>query len=124
MTVVSIDANLKYLAISYTWGPQILKTIDITSVDYQGNNTFEVTASLEEALRYLRQNNTSVCAWADALCINQADEIEKTEQVRLMRDIYRQCASVLYGSVQLLTEATMLWKHSIELARRPSMLEY
>lgn len=27
--------------------------------------------------------------WADAICINQNDEMEKTEQVRMMRDIYK-----------------------------------
>jgi hypothetical protein len=42
------------------WGPQISKAIEIASIDRQRENTVEVTANLEEALRYLRQENTAV----------------------------------------------------------------
>lgn len=95
LEVVSLNDNPKYFALSYTWGPQIFKTIQITSIDGHCENSFEVTANLEEALRNLRQENNPVYIWADAICINQSDEIEKAEQVGMMRDIYEKSISAL-----------------------------
>jgi hypothetical protein len=96
LTKVSLNDKPKYLALSYTWGAKIFKKIEISSVDRQRKDTVEVTANLEEALRYLRQESNPVCIWIDALCINQGpDAPEKTEQVGLMQHIYGQCTSAV-----------------------------
>jgi hypothetical protein len=96
LTKVSLNDNPRYLALSYTWGAKIFKKIVISSVDRQRKDTVEVTANLEEALRYLRQESNPVCIWIDALCINQGpDAPEKTEQVGLMQHIYGQCTSAV-----------------------------
>jgi hypothetical protein len=93
---VSLNDKLKYLALSYTQGAKIFKKIEITSVDCQRKDTVKATANLEEALRYLRQESNLVCIWINALCISQGPEDPgKTEQVRLMRDIYGQCTSTV-----------------------------
>jgi hypothetical protein len=43
----------------------------------------------------IRREGEPVIIWADALCINQSDDGEKTSQVGLMRDIYRDAKEVI-----------------------------
>jgi hypothetical protein len=96
LETVSLDDNPMYLALSYTWGdPSICKTIQIESVDGKSRKTFEVTVNLEQALRYFRQENHPVRLWADAICIDQTNDTEKTEQVQQMRDIYGKSTSAI-----------------------------
>ena len=47
-----------------------------------------VTTNLVNALRRLRQEEAPRPIWADAICINQADLRERSEQVQKMRLIY------------------------------------
>jgi predicted AAA+ superfamily ATPase len=51
--------------------------------------------SLESALRQFRQRNEVVVLWVDAICINQFDNEERTQQVALMGDIYSQSKEVV-----------------------------
>jgi len=48
-----------------------------------------VTSNLESALRHLRKMGLIMDPWVDALCINQSDIPEKSVQVQLMSQIYR-----------------------------------
>jgi len=96
LEVVSLHNSPDYLALSYMWGdPTILKSIQVKSVNNKSKKTFEVTVNLDLALRHIRQERNPVCIWADAICINQTDEIEKTGQVKLMREIYEKSTSAL-----------------------------
>lgn len=54
----------------------------------------QITSNLYEALRVLQERDRDVLCWADALAINQKDQAEVTEQVKLMREIYRAAACV------------------------------
>jgi hypothetical protein len=54
-----------------------------------------VTMNLEAALRHLRLQDKPLTLWIDALCIDQSDEIEKSEQLEQMRQIYVQALSVI-----------------------------
>lgn len=51
-----------------------------------------MTTSLLFAVRYLhpplRGNSISVSLWVDAVCIDQGNRGERSQQVSLMRDIY------------------------------------
>lgn len=79
----------QYECVSYVWGnPELAKsaTIDQKSVIIQKN--------LCDALRYIRSKTKTVIVWADAICINQSDVHEKSYQVALMAEIYRQCSKV------------------------------
>ena len=49
---------------------------------------YHITKNLECALRYLRHKESPRVLWVDAVCINQNDEDEKSEQVSKMREIY------------------------------------
>jgi hypothetical protein len=54
-----------------------------------------VRKNVVEMLRYLRKNTTKRYLWVDAICINQADAIEKGTQVSMMGSIYAQAYRVL-----------------------------
>ncbi|RSM09313.1 hypothetical protein CEP52_004213 [Fusarium oligoseptatum] len=72
-----------YKALSYTWGnPNLAGTILVDGQDIPtGHN-------LSTALQRLYQDDTIEYIWADALCINQSDDEEKSHQVPLMSQIY------------------------------------
>ena len=81
--IVSLDQDLKYVALSYCWGDQN----DRDTINVNGQK-ITVTRSLATALRYMRRNDEEVILWNDATCINQNDEIEKGLQIMLMGQIY------------------------------------
>ncbi|EPE05318.1 heterokaryon incompatibility protein [Ophiostoma piceae UAMH 11346] len=63
-----------------------------------GKNTKEdvyisVTANLDAALRHVRYRTRSRVLWVDAICINQDDLAERSQQVRQMRRIYEMCTA-------------------------------
>jgi Heterokaryon incompatibility protein (HET) len=73
----------EYNALSYTWGAGTSsKTI------WLNDKTFLIHDNLYIALQHLRDESRELLLWIDAICINQADDIEKARQVQLMRQIY------------------------------------
>jgi hypothetical protein len=81
---------IQYEALSYVWG---FRDADLAIT--VGGKPFDVSANLAEALRCLRHNHSPRVMWIDAICINQADNAEKSAQVVMMGDIYRNAADVL-----------------------------
>lgn len=79
-----------YEALSYTWHGQAL-----TENVLCDGRLLPVTRSLLEALQSLRRLTTSRLLWIDAICINQADLLERSHQVGLMRLIYNRAALVI-----------------------------
>ncbi|KAK0109214.1 hypothetical protein ONS96_003037 [Cadophora gregata f. sp. sojae] len=77
------DIVEQYTALSYVWGNTNHK-IQI-SVD---GMPLDITASLDLALRYIRQSDKPIRVWADGICINQQDVSEKNIQVAQMGLIY------------------------------------
>jgi hypothetical protein len=81
----------RYGAISYTWGqPNLTYPLYVTD----GTHVL-VTENLDRALRYLRHSHKDRALWADAACINQADDVEKGTQIPLMGQIYQNAETVL-----------------------------
>ncbi|KAF5611565.1 heterokaryon incompatibility het-6, partial [Fusarium subglutinans] len=78
-----------YVAISYTWGD----TGDTRKIEIEGC-LIPIAVSLHGALQVLRKKQSSVLVWADALCINQKDRDERSQQVQLMPFIYSNADSV------------------------------
>ncbi|KAH8773987.1 heterokaryon incompatibility protein-domain-containing protein, partial [Hyaloscypha finlandica] len=72
-----------YIAISYVWGDQD----DTRTISVDGKR-LRITASLDSALRHVRDHRRVLRVWADGVCINQKDVHERNRQVRLMGDIY------------------------------------
>lgn len=72
-----------YCALSYTWGsPETPFSINCNGSDIR------ITRSLHEALCQMRRTWRPVVIWADAICINQTDNLEKAQQVMRMGEIY------------------------------------
>jgi hypothetical protein len=81
---------LRYKALSYAWGD----TSDSRNV-YCDNKVIKVTSNLFSALWQLREKETYEYLWVDAICINQLNLEEKTNQVRLMLDIFKRADMVI-----------------------------
>lgn len=77
-----------YDAISYVWGDSAI-TEDI----YIDNILLPVTTNLAAALRRLRFSGRHT-VWTDAVCINQTDLDERSQQVKLMGSIYSKACMV------------------------------
>ncbi|KAF4633797.1 hypothetical protein G7Y89_g4314 [Cudoniella acicularis] len=80
-------------ALSYTWGSP--KNPVRIFVGQSGHNILSVTKNLSEALPYLRYEDEPRVLWIDAICINQQDLKERSQQVKRMADIYSKAARVV-----------------------------
>lgn len=87
--VVTLDKlESPYETLSYTWGDEN----EATRVTIWLNEApVAVARNLFDALQRLRMTHEPRYLWVDALCINQADDVEKTWQVSMMYRIYSQC---------------------------------
>jgi hypothetical protein len=95
ISVHPIDKPPVYKALSYVWG-DASDRVNIVILDEENLNehTVSITKSLYRALRRLRLGHCNAYIWADALCINQGDNKEKSKQVRMMTEIYARANSV------------------------------
>lgn len=82
--------DVEYNAVSYVWGAS---TKDQTVVC--DGHTMLITPNLARVLRCVRSPKEPLVLWADSICINQEDKIEKGHQVVLMGKIYRCAKRVL-----------------------------
>ncbi|KAF2501874.1 HET-domain-containing protein, partial [Lophium mytilinum] len=80
-----------YVALSYVWGDQTNRR----SVEVDGKAALDITASLDEALRHIRNHHKCLRIWADGVCINQNDVEERNKQVRRMGRIYENAAHTI-----------------------------
>ncbi|EPE33347.1 hypothetical protein GLAREA_06359 [Glarea lozoyensis ATCC 20868] len=72
-----------YDAISYVWGDES-STISITC----DSQPLEITQNLHWALYRVRDPKVASFVWADAICIDQLNVLERNSQVALMGSIY------------------------------------
>ncbi|KAH6671946.1 heterokaryon incompatibility protein-domain-containing protein [Halenospora varia] len=79
-----------YEAISYAWGSTKVKA-DILC----HGSTLRITPNLRHALLKMRRKDSSRYLWADAVCINQEDILERGHQVNIMIKIYQNASRVL-----------------------------
>lgn len=93
-----LSKAIPYEALSYCWG------VSKPSVSIVCNGQpFEVRPNLGAALQRLRYSNIGAspriwlarALWIDAVCINQVDLGERSQQVSFMADIYRQARKTL-----------------------------
>ncbi|OTA98431.1 hypothetical protein M426DRAFT_28445 [Hypoxylon sp. CI-4A] len=80
-------------ALSYVWGdPNNQVTVNVllkTDDEVVVATEIIIGQNLEAALKHLRYADSPRTVWADALCINQRDFEERSQQVLMMGDIYR-----------------------------------
>lgn len=87
---VNLEERPTYEALSYVWGDAT-----VTEPITLDGRRFPVTINLQLALRYLRQEDTKREFGIDAICINQTDMTERSEQVKRMHIIYKLAAKVI-----------------------------
>lgn len=78
------EGRRKYETISYHWGDP--STSSEIALD---GEVIGVPRSSEMALRCMRLPEEPRVLWIDAVCINQANDAERAQQVSIMGDIYR-----------------------------------
>ncbi|KAF2106138.1 heterokaryon incompatibility protein-domain-containing protein [Lophiotrema nucula] len=90
-TAPSTFKNRKpYHALSYVWGDPT----PVCDIDIDGKMT-KISRSLGDALFSIRTNTDYRVIWADALCINQRDNVEKSWQVQHMALIFARAKRVI-----------------------------
>jgi len=83
-----------YEALSYVWGDS-KKT---HALHLGGGKRLGITSSLYHALKNLRPRSVGDrvrAVWADGVCINQEDDVERAQQVQMMASIYRSARRVV-----------------------------
>jgi hypothetical protein len=90
--ITSLTSAPEYQALSYTWRDfaERPKRGHILLDEYR----FKITPNLENALLQLRTDSVEIF-WIDALCINQKDDPERSDQVAKMRTIYERAENVV-----------------------------
>jgi hypothetical protein len=90
LETTSVENAPSYEAMSYVWGDADSRarlTVGTTSVD--------VPANLHLALQRVRHISKCRVLWADAICINQSDVTERSQQVSIMATIFKKAKRVL-----------------------------
>ncbi|QPC73192.1 hypothetical protein HYE68_003944 [Fusarium pseudograminearum] len=90
LRVCNISKNaMAYEALSYTWGSgEVTQHAKIRVEANQEHHMIGISRNLHSALLGLRRTDSSRVIWADAICINQKNVREKSQQVQMMRTIY------------------------------------
>ena len=83
-TYILAEDMIPYETVSYCWGRKPGETvIEIDQIPVR------VTLSAARALHRMRSPVRSRILWIDAICIDQGSDKERSEQVAIMADIYR-----------------------------------
>jgi Heterokaryon incompatibility protein (HET) len=107
----------EYLALSYVWGdPHVTKNITVDGM------TFAATTNLVAALEILpggsgKEGAEDYNYWIDAICINQEDIHERSDQVHMMGDIFKNATVVVAWigpEMEGSTEAIQVMKYLVE----------
>jgi hypothetical protein len=81
---VDDNHNHSYEAISYVWGKDEKKSREI----FLNGLPFPVSSVVQDILEGHSSSFKTRFLWIDSICIDQINKKERSEQVRLMRDIY------------------------------------
>ena len=79
-----------YDALSYVWGdPKSRRPVFING------QLSSLAVNLHDALQHVRNENSPTTLWIDAICINQDDLNERSQQIRIMKSIFEGAESVI-----------------------------
>jgi hypothetical protein len=91
LITIGLDEKPDYVALSYVWG----KASSDDPMLHVDGHPLQIRASLWEALQELTTRVNPIRLWVDQICIDQNNETEKEQQVRLMSRIYVQAQRVI-----------------------------
>jgi hypothetical protein len=83
-----------YTALSYAWNRGSYGEDNKYPI-LVNDHAIDVTESLWEALHEFQTRRLRSWLWIDAICINQKNDSEKSEQVQRMRSIYSKASRVI-----------------------------
>ena len=108
-----------FYALSYVWG-------DPAPVcDFEINGTtVKIGASLYAALHSIRRNTKFRVIWADALCINQSNNEEKSWQVQQMVAIYSRARATIAWLGPPSEDSKLALEALVELDKKTSRLNW
>ncbi|KAF2269758.1 HET-domain-containing protein [Lojkania enalia] len=92
LRVVDLEEQPSFTALSYVWGTYAGVPHIITCGEH--NIQLKVTANCHSALLHLRAKLGGFSIWVDAVCINQHDKGEKSNQIPLIGNIYSAAETV------------------------------
>ncbi len=98
---ISLIDRERYDALSYCWGDSTQDHVVTISTSHKATITdyqIHITDNLQSALAALWQRSGEkmiLRIWVDAICINQNDLYERSQQVQMMRQIYSKAEKVL-----------------------------
>jgi hypothetical protein len=93
METFSLQVLAPYQALSYCWGSSTQDVI----IRCNGLK-LKISANLEKGLRKLHEYGRTSGRewfWVDQVCINQHDNAERAQQVRIMRAIYQRSMNTI-----------------------------
>jgi len=120
------DSKKDYQSLSYVWGSD-RRTHEIVTAD----GIVNITKSLSNALHGLRRKDKAITLWVDALCINQEDNNEKEQQIRLLPQIFQNStftyafldgAKKFEGAIEMLMQIRV--KAALEEQRKALVKDY
>ena len=79
-----LQDEVEYTALSYVWGQKCADDPYLSVND----GSIQIRRSLFEAITELTSGVQELALWVDQICINQNDDNEKQQQIRLMSEIY------------------------------------
>lgn len=88
--IVNLDEAPLYEAVSYVWGSEADKAEILCD-----GLALQIPRNLIAAFRRFRRSRTPRLLWADSICINQVNTLEKNQQVRIMGRIFAGATTVL-----------------------------
>lgn len=89
------DTPREFWALSYCWSdPSETTELAVSFDGLADKRTFSVSRVVTSAIQKLRSPDRPLVIWIDAICINQQDTIERSEQVVIMDRIYHSAAEV------------------------------
>ncbi|KAI0023449.1 heterokaryon incompatibility protein-domain-containing protein [Xylariomycetidae sp. FL0641] len=102
----SLDSPPPYVALSYAWGDATRSSPILVN-----GSKHMATENSVDLIRHLTPQEEPVVAWVDALCINQDDDEEKSEQVKQMAEVYARATHVLcwLGAEANQSDTAMRW---------------
>ncbi|KAI4605611.1 hypothetical protein J4E83_010503 [Alternaria metachromatica] len=90
LTVPSIKDGGNFRALSYEWGERKKEREVFTE-----SGVLKIWGSLHKAILTLRGKQNAAVFWIDAICINQIDDSEKIQQIRLLPQIFQQASRTI-----------------------------
>ena len=98
-TSLNSSEDIAYDALSYCWGDSKEKCNILFTTSGQedlGKPVLSITLSLHSALKSLRtESGPPRMLWIDAICIDQENLIERSQQVAFMKNIYSRAENVI-----------------------------